>query len=109
MQHVGPCYIASHGSSYNVVISATVLLSSSPHAKWYNVHRSKNSNYSTTLYQTISWKFSKNYKSNIIQKPLWMVTLSWQVIFLLTQWHRTFKNQEGDTMGQNTGQYDFFV
>ena len=109
MRHIGPCYIAGHGRNYNVVICASVLLLLSPHAKWYNVHRSKNSSYSTTLYQTISWKFSKNYKSYITQKPLWMVTLSWQVIFLLRQWHRRFKNQEGETMGHNNGQHDFFV
>ena len=78
MEHIWPCYIAGYGRNYNVAICDSVLLLLILYAKWYNLNRSKNLNDSTTLYRKISWKFSKNYKSTIIQKPLWMVTLSWQ-------------------------------
>ena len=56
----------------------------------------------------IFWECSENYKSIIFQKPLWMVTLSCQVIFLLNQCHSMAENSGGQTMGQNTGKSDFF-
>ena len=51
-----------------------------PHAKWCNVHRSRHSKHSTAPYrtvkETISRELSKNYKSTILQKSLWIVTLA---------------------------------
>ena len=85
-----------------LLLCTSLLLLFIPRAKWYNVHRSRNSKHGNAPYRTISWEFSKNYKSAIFQKPLWMVT------FLLKQWHRRLKDQVGETMGQNIGKYDFF-
>ena len=63
-----------------ILLCISVLLLLIPHAKWYNVHRCRDSKHSTvpfrTLEYTISWEFSENRKSTIFQKPLWMVTLS---------------------------------
>ena len=51
-----------------------------PHAKWCNVHKSRDSKHSTSPYwtikETISWEFSENYRSTILQKPLRMVTFN---------------------------------
>ena len=88
-------------------IAMPLLLLFIPLAKWYSVHRSRNSKQSTASYRKISKEFSKNYKSTIFQKLLWMVALSWQVIFLLNQYYIKLKNQKGETMGQNTGKNDF--
>ena len=53
-----------------ILVSTSVVLLFIPVVKWHNVHRSRNSKHSTVPYGTISWEFSKNYKS----KPLWMIT-----------------------------------
>ena len=83
------------------------------HLRAFNVHRSRDSKHSTvpyrTLKQMIFWECSENYKSIIFQKPLWMVTLSCQVIFLLNQCHSMAEKSGGQTMGKNTGKSDFFV
>ena len=66
-----------------------------PHAKWCNVHRSRGSKHRAspyrTLDQTISWDFSKNYKS-----------------IILNQWHSKVEKSGGETIGQNNGKSNLF-
>ena len=78
-----------------------------PHPKWCNVHRSRHSKHNTAPYrtvkETISRKFSKNYKSTNLQKSLWM-----QVIFFLKQCHSNFEKSGCQTIGQDNGKSDLF-
>ena len=57
-------------------------------------------------YQTLeksSYNFLGILRSTIFQKPHWMVTLSYEVIFLLSQCHSKVEKSRGQSMGQNTG------
>ena len=67
-----------------ILVCTSVVLLFIPFAKWY---KKQNSKHSTVPYPIISWEFSENYKLTSLKKPLWMVTLSYQLIFLLSQWH----------------------
>ena len=66
-----------------------------PHAKWYNVHRSRDLKYRAVPYrpldETISWGFSKNYESTI-----------------LNQCHSKVEKSGRQAIGQHYGKSDLF-
>ena len=83
-----------------------------PDAKWYNLHRSRDSKHSTASYRTvkekISWKFFENYKlTNYSSKATMDGYFNLTSDFFL-KCHSNVEKSEGQTIGQNIRKSDLF-